>query len=131
MSWRVRAIRGATTVSDNSPESIREAVQELLDELETCNSLDLDEIVSVTFSVTRDLDALFPASVARSRPGWTNVPLLDVQQMYVEGSLERCIRLLIHFNSPEPHRPIHHPYLRRAKALRPDWNFAPVTLLST
>jgi chorismate mutase len=124
----VRAIRGATTVSENTAEAIREAVQELLDELETYNPLDLDEIVSVTFSVTRDLDAIFPASIARSRPGWTNVPLLDVQQMHVEGSLERCIRMLIHFNCPDPHRSIHHPYLRRAKALRPDWNLAPVTL---
>ncbi|MFZ9738303.1 MAG: chorismate mutase [Prochlorotrichaceae cyanobacterium] len=128
MSWRVRAIRGATTVSENSAEAIREAVQELLDELEACNTLDLDEIVSVTFSVTQDLDALFPASVARSRPGWNNVPLLDVQQMHVAGSLERCIRLLIHFNTPDPLCVIHHPYLRRAKALRPDWNLAPVTL---
>lgn len=128
MSWRVRAIRGATTVSENSADAIREAVQELLDELEACNTLDLNEIVSVTFSVTQDLDALFPASVARSRPGWTNVPLLDVQQMHVEGSLERCIRLLIHFNTPDPFCAIHHPYLRRAKALRPDWNLAPVTL---
>jgi chorismate mutase len=128
VSWRVRAIRGATTVSENSAEAIREAVQELLDELEACNTLDLDEIVSVTFSVTQDLDALFPASVARSRPGWTNVPLLDVQQMHVAGSLERCIRLLIHFNTPDPLCAIHHPYLRRAKALRPDWNLAPVTL---
>jgi chorismate mutase len=128
VSWRVRAIRGATTVSENSADAIREAVQELLDELEACNTLDLNEIVSVTFSVTQDLDALFPASVARSRPGWTNVPLLDVQQMHVQGSLERCIRILIHFNTPDPFCTIHHPYLRRAKALRPDWNFAPVPL---
>ena len=130
MSWRVRAIRGATTVSENSAEAIRDAVEELLDELEQYNSLDLDEIVSVTFSVTRDLDAIFPASVARIRPGWQNVPLLDVQQMYVKGSLELCIRVLIHFNCPDPHPAIYHSYLRRAKALRPDWNLASVTLLS-
>ena len=128
MSWRVRAIRGATTVPENSAGAIREAVQELLDELESRNTLDLNEIISVTFSVTKDLDALFPASIARVRPGWSNVPLLDVQQMSVEGSLERCIRMLIHFNCPDPLPTIYHPYLRHAKALRPDWNFAPVTL---
>ncbi len=120
MEWRVRAIRGATTVTENSAIAIREAVTELLDELEAWNQLDLDEIVSVTFSVTRDLDVLFPAAVARERPGWANVPLLDVQQMHVVGSLERCIRCLIHFNTPTPHPAIYHPYLRGAIVLRPD-----------
>lgn len=128
MEWRVRAIRGATTVSENSVAAMREAVHELLDELEAHNRLDLDEIVSATFSVTRDLDATFPASIARERPGWSNVPLLDVQQMHVEGGLERCIRFLIHFNTPDPHAPIHHPYLRQASHLRPDWSLRSAAL---
>ena len=120
VGWRVRAIRGATTVPENTVVAIREAVHELLDELERHNSLDMDEIVSVTFSVTSDLDAIFPAAIARERPHWNNVPLLDVQQMYVKGSLERCIRFLIHFNTPNPHVEIYHPYLRQARQLRPD-----------
>ncbi|MBD2096279.1 chorismate mutase [Trichocoleus sp. FACHB-591] len=124
VEWRVRAIRGATTASENTAEAIREAVAELLDELEAHNQLDPEEIISATFSVTRDLDAIFPASVARDRPRWQNVPLLDVQQMHVEGSLERCIRFLIHFNTPNPHVEIYHPYLRQAKSLRPDWILA-------
>jgi chorismate mutase len=120
VEWRVRAIRGATTASANTKEAIREAVTELLDELEAYNHLDPDEIVSATFSVTKDLDAIFPAAIARERSHWGNVPLIDVQQMHVEGSLERCIRFLIHFNTPDPQVKIHHPYLRHAKALRPD-----------
>ena len=120
MGWRVRAIRGATTVEANTVEAIRAAVTELLDELETKNQLDLNEIISVTFSVTRDLDAIFPAAIARQRPDWDMVPLLDVQQMDVAGSLPRCIRLLIHFNTPDPNVVIHHPYLRGARMLRPD-----------
>lgn len=131
MEWRVRAIRGATTVSENSVEAIREAVTELLDELESCNQLDPNDIISATFSVTRDLDVIFPAAIARERPHWENVPLLDVQQMYVEGSLERCIRFLIHINTPALTTQIHHPYLRQAKSLRPDWSFTPVTLSSS
>jgi chorismate mutase len=119
VGWKVRAIRGATTVSDNSVAAIREAVDELLDELEAHNAIDPDEIVSATFSVTRDLDAIFPAAIARER--WQNVPLLDVQQMHVEGSLDRCIRFLIHINTPDPAPIIHHPYLRGARQLRPDW----------
>lgn len=122
MGWKVRAIRGATTVSENSVEAMREAVRELLDDLERHNFIDPDDIVSVTFSATRDLDAIFPAAVARERPHWQNVPLLDVQQMHVEGSLERCIRCLIHINMPDPFVKIHHSYLRQAQRLRPDWS---------
>jgi chorismate mutase len=126
VGWKVRAIRGATTVSENTVEAIREAVAELLDELERQNPIDPDDIISATFSVTRDLDAIFPASVARQRPHWQDVPLLDVQQMHVEGSLERCIRFLIHINTPDPFVKIHHPYLRQAKYLRPDWSMATI-----
>lgn len=126
MHWRVRAIRGATTASDNTIEAIREAVTELLDELEAYNHLDPDEIVSATFTVTQDLDAIFPAAIARERSHWENVPLIDVQQMYVKGSLERCIRFLIHFNTPDPNVKIHHPYLRHAKNLRPDWSLTSI-----
>ena len=127
MEWRVRAIRGATTASENSVEAIADAVRELLDELEAVNELDPEMIISATFSVTRDLDAIFPAAIARDRPHWANVPLLDVQQMHVEGSLQRCIRFLIHINLPEHHSKIYHPYLRGAKNLRPDWNLASVS----
>lgn len=126
VGWKVRAIRGATTVSVNTAEAIREAVTELLDELENHNSIDPDDIISATFSVTKDLDAIFPASIARQRPRWQNVPLLDVQQMHVEGSLPRCIRFLIHINTPDPFVKIYHPYLRQAKNLRPDWSMAAV-----
>jgi chorismate mutase len=128
VGWRVRAIRGATTASENSVEAIREAVHELLDELEFHNHLDLNEVVSATFSVTRDLDAIFPATIARERANWANVPLFDVQQMHVEGSMERCIRFLIHFNTPDPDIEIYHPYLRQARSLRPDWTLAQAAL---
>ena len=123
VEWQVRAIRGATTASDNSVEAIREVVRELLDELEARNHLDPELIISATFSVTRDLDAVFPAAIARERPRWCNVPLLDVQQMYVKGSLERCIRFLIHVNWPAQVE-MYHPYLRGAQNLRPDWSLA-------
>lgn len=129
VGWRVRAIRGATTATSNSVEAIRDAVTELLVELEHRNQFDFDDIVSATFSVTRDLDAIFPAAIARQRSQWANVPLLDVQQMHVEGSLERCIRLMIHINAPA-YAEMHHTYLRGAAILRPDLSMAPATLQS-
>ncbi|WP_373872913.1 chorismate mutase [Microseira wollei] len=122
VEWQVRAIRGATTVSENSVEAIREAVMELLEQLEQGNHLDPNDIISAIFSATRDLDAIYPAAIARERPHWDNVALLDVQQMHVEGSLDRCIRCLIHVNVPKPNAVIYHPYLRQAKNLRPDWS---------
>ena len=124
--WKVRGIRGATTASENTVEAIRKVVKELLDEVETCNQLDPEDIVSVVFTTTRDLDAIFPAAIARERPGWDHVPLLDVQQMHVEGGLERCIRVLIHVNTPNPQLEIIHIYLRQAKKLRPDLSKAPI-----
>jgi len=119
VAWRLKAIRGATTVPENSIEAMGEAVDELLDALEANNPLDLGEVVSVTFSVTRDLTAIFPAAIARRRPGWDNVPLLDVQHMHVEGDLPRCIRFLIHTYLPAD-RAANHIYLRHARDLRPD-----------
>lgn len=124
VAWRVRAIRGATTASENSVGAIREAVNELLDALEAQNQLNLEEIISVTFSVTQDLDATFPASIARERPQWDQIPLLDVQQMYVERDLNYCIRCLVYFNTPNPDQEICHPYLRQAQHLRPDWSLS-------
>ncbi|WP_313942124.1 MULTISPECIES: chorismate mutase [Calothrix] len=121
MDWQMRAIRGATTVSENTIEAMREAVTELLDELESRNNLQPKDIISVTFSVTKDLDAIFPAAIARTRPDWDGVAMLDVQQMHVEGSLQRCIRFLIHVYLPIS-APIYHIYLRHAANLRPDWS---------
>ena len=117
----MRAIRGATTVSENTIEAMREVVTEILDELENRNQFQPRDMISVTFSVTRDLDVVFPAAIARVRPGWDNVAMLDVQQMHVEGSLQRCIRFLIHAYLPAS-ASIHHIYLRNAASLRPDWS---------
>jgi monofunctional chorismate mutase len=120
VSWRVRGLRGATTVTENSSSAIAEAVRELFNSLEHKNQLDPEQVISVIFSVTKDLNAIFPASVIRHRPGWDLVPLLDVQQMDVPNSLPRCIRVLIQFNTPLPQDDLQPVYLRDAAMLRPD-----------
>ena len=113
----LRALRGATTATANSREAIQEAVEELLNALVERNNLSGEHILSLTFSVTTDLDACFPAAIARQRPGWDGVALLDCQQMAVAGDLKRCIRLLAHVWLQQPAR---HAYLRDAAKLRPD-----------
>jgi chorismate mutase len=115
----LRALRGATTAAANTGEAIAEAVEELIDELLQHNGLEGRRVLSVTFSVTADLDACFPAAIARRRADWGGVALLDCQQMAVAGDLPRCIRLLAHAWM-EPSRGVVHPYLREAARLRPD-----------
>ncbi|WP_094554410.1 chorismate mutase [Synechococcus sp. 1G10] len=115
----LRALRGATTATANTTAAIEEAVSELLASLIDGNGLSGAWVLSVTFSVTADLDAGFPAAIARRQPGWDGVALLDCQQMAVAGDLPRCIRLLAHAWM-EPGRQPLHPYLREAARLRPD-----------
>jgi len=116
---QLRALRGATTATANSAEAIGEAVAELLDALVARNGLEPEQLLSITFSVTADLDACFPAAIARRRAGWDGVALLDCQQMAVAGDLPRCIRLLAHALLTTG-QPVGHAYLREASRLRPD-----------
>lgn len=116
---QLRALWGATTAEANTVAAIAASVEELLDALIEHNSLQGAEVLSVTFSVTADLTACFPAAIARRHTGWDGVALLDCQQMAVDGDLPRCIRLLAHAWM-EPCRSPVHPYLRQAAFLRPD-----------
>jgi chorismate mutase len=111
----VKALRGAITVSANTAEEIAAATQELLGCLVERNTLQTDEIVSVFFTLTPDLNAAFPARAARDM-GW-DVPLLDMVEIDVPGALPRCLRVLVHV---EVDRPVRHAYLREARTLRPD-----------
>ena len=99
------ALRGATTCENHSVRSITLAVEELLNELVSRNNLIPDQITSVTFSVTLDLDACFPASIARKKPGWEKIALLDCQQMFVKDDLSKCIRLLAYVSLPKKQIP--------------------------
>ena len=111
----MKAIRGAITVSENSPESIFEATQALLKELQRRNAFEVNDIISMFFTLTPDLTAAFPARAAREI-GW-DVPMLDTQEIDVPGALRQCLRVLIHVKRSGPTR---HVYLRGATSLRPD-----------
>lgn len=126
---RCRGIRGATTVERNTAEDILEATRELLDILIRVNDLEKDDVASVVFTTTSDLDATFPAIAARSY-GWDSVPLLCTHEMNVPGALERVIRLLVHYNTEKPASEIRHIYLRRAVELRPEWAYEPDGMMS-
>ncbi len=114
-----RGIRGAISVVENTPEAIHSATRDLLEALIAANALRADDIASVTFTATPDLDAAYPAPAARAL-GWDAVPLLCMQEMAVPGSLPRCIRVLVHWNTDRPPAEVRHVYLGAARALRPD-----------
>ncbi len=113
------AIRGATTSLGNTFKEIEDSVVELINELILRNSLDPKKILSITFTVTKDLDACFPASIARKRFGLDSVAFLDCQQMYLPNDIDFCIRLMAFVILPA-NSSINHPYLRGASKLRTD-----------
>ncbi len=115
----VRAIRGATTVDNNTKEEIWDATEEMLLEIVKANDLNQEDMISITFTLTKDLDACYPAVRAREM-GYTNVPLMNMPELDVPGSLEKCIRVIIQINSDKGLDEIDHIYLRGAKRLRPD-----------
>lgn len=115
----VRAIRGATSVPDDSPGAIAEAVCELLASLRQQNRLRNDEVISAIFTVTPDLVSAFPAEAART-VGWESVPLLCTTEIPVPGGLPRCLRVMLHVERSWSGTPARHVYLREAAKLRPD-----------
>jgi chorismate mutase len=117
--WMIRGVRGATTIQENTAEAIVTATGELLQAMIHVNDIDEEHVASVIFTTTPDLDAAYPAQAARVA-GWSHTALLGCQEMLVPGGLERCIRILIHWNTPKRLHEITHVYMNGAERLRPD-----------
>lgn len=113
----VRAIRGATRLTEDSVTHMGEAVTELLTELLDGNSIDRDDLVSMLFTATPDIHSGFPAAAARTM-GLTDVPLICAQELDIAGAMPLVIRVLVHTNSKLSRAEIYHPYLRGTEALR-------------
>ncbi len=120
----VRGIRGATCVTEDDPQQIHEATKELIQEILERNQItDFDDVISAIFTTTTDLTSAFPAEAAR-HIGMNLVPLLCAQEIPVQGSMPRCIRVLLHINTDRTPSAIEHVYLREAQNLRPDMKSA-------
>lgn len=122
-SWACRGIRGATTAIANTAEDILEATDELMRTVIALNELDPADVASVIFTTTPDLTATFPALAARDI-GWTEVPLMCAHEMAVPGSLQKCVRVMIHVNTIRTAAEIRHVYLKDARELRPEWAYS-------
>ncbi|MFN2586552.1 MAG: chorismate mutase [Actinomycetota bacterium] len=115
----MRALRGAITVGSNDRREIVAATEELLNEMIDRNGVDGDDLVSMIFTATPDLDAEFPALAAR-RLGLAHVPLLCSVELDVAGAMPRCVRVLMHLYSDRAAGDLQHVYLRDARELRTD-----------
>jgi len=115
-----RGIRGATTVDLNDREEILAATTELLQLMIRQNDLLIEDIASAIFTVTDDLDAVFPAQAAR-QIGWNEVALICMREIPVPNSLARCIRVLLLVNTTRSASEMQHVYIRGAVSLRPEF----------
>jgi chorismate mutase len=115
----VRGVRGAITVEENTAEAILDATDEVLRVMIATNGIVEEEVASVLFTTTPDLNACFPAKAARNI-GWRRVALMGFQEADVPEGLQMCIRVLIHWNTTKSIDEVQHIFLRGAIALRPD-----------
>ena len=122
MAWR--GVRGATTVQADDRDEILLATRQLLALMIRQNGIETEDIASAQFTVTKDLQAEFPALAARQL-GWLEVPLLCGYEITVERSLPRCIRVLLLWNTEKSQSEIQHFYLHEAVKLRPDLSQLP------
>jgi len=114
-----RGVRGATTVDGTSREEILAATAELLQRMVQENGIEPEDVASAMFTTTPDLTAEYPALAARLM-GWRDVALLCGHEMAVPGGLDRCVRILLHWNTTLPASGIEHVYIHGAANLRPD-----------
>ena len=118
-----RGVRGATTTDANTKDEIQAATRQLLTLMIRVNGIESEDVACAIFTVTRDLNAEFPAFAARQL-GWGDVPLLCSYEIDVPGSTPRCIRILANWNTSKRQREITHVYIKGAKNLRPDFSGA-------
>lgn len=116
-----RGIRGAITVTDNTEESVKSAVIELINEIKNRNNFKTEDISHVVFTMTKDLDCVYPAKLARENfSDWKYVPMVCFQELNIQNSLSGCLRILITINTELAQDKIKHVYLKGAENLRKD-----------
>lgn len=117
---RVLAIRGATTVKSNDKEEILNETTRLINAIITRNELDKEDIISMCFTMTSDLDKVYASVAVRENLNICDIPMLNFEEKNIVGSLQKCIRVLIHINTGKTKKDIIHIYLNEAKNLRVD-----------
>ncbi|MFO0820299.1 MAG: chorismate mutase [Pirellulales bacterium] len=119
-----RGVRGATTVASDTREEVLSATRQLVALMIRLNEINAEDVGSVIFSTTEDVNSEFPALAARQL-GWHDVPLLCTHELNVPGSLPLCIRVLVMWNTTKSQQEIRHVYIKGAVKLRPDLSQLP------
>lgn len=119
MPSAVRALRGATTVAEDTVADVTDRVQALVTAMLERNGVDKEDLISVLFTATDDIRSMFPATAARG-VGLGDVPLICARELDVVGGTPRCIRVLMHLNTDRPRAALHHVYFEGARGLRDD-----------
>ena len=114
MGAAVRALRGATTVDEDTVEQINERVQALVVRMLERNDVDKDDLISILFTATDDIHAVFPAAAARA-VGLGDVPLICARELDIVNGTPRCIRVMMHLSTTKARDELHHVYLEGAK----------------
>ncbi len=115
----VRAVRGATHLSADDAEEMRQAVVELVGAMLERNGLGTGDLISIIFTSTPDLVSAFPAAAARALD-IGDVPLMCAQELDVTGAMSRVVRVMAHVDTDLARPDVTHVYLRGAEALRMD-----------
>ncbi len=116
-----RGIRGAITVDSNTEESVRKAVVELINTIKKNNDYLNEDISHVIFTLTPDIDCVYPAKIAREEiKDFATVPMMCFSEMEIKNSLRKCLRILIVINTNLAQKEIKHVYLKGAEILRKD-----------
>ena len=113
----MRAVRGATTLDEDSAEQVDARVRELMTQMIERNGLDREDLVSILLTATPDVHSAFPASAAR-RMGLEDVPVIGAQELDVNGATPLCIRVMMHVESGRSRAEMAHVYLHGAQGLR-------------
>ena len=116
-----RGIRGAITIEENTIKAVHSATVELISEIMKKNNFRVEDICSVTFTLTDDIDCVYPAKIAREVfIDWKYVPMVCFNEMKIENSLSMCLRILIVINTELEQNQVKHVYLKGAANLRKD-----------
>src|SRR5436190_22197130 len=98
MPAAVRALRGATTIDKDTTEQITERVTTLVTAMLERNGVDKDDLISILFTATEDVHAMFPATAARE-VGLGDVPLICARELDIVGGTRMCIRVMMHLTT--------------------------------
>ena len=115
----IRALRGATTVDEDTVEQVTERTVALLTEMLERNGVDHDDLISILFTATDDVRSVFPATAARTM-GLGDVPLICARELDIVGGTPQCVRIMVHLESDRSKADLRHIYHHGARSLRDD-----------